>query len=405
MRPTPGTGSEPVHVVLLGAGYASIWAYRAVTRRLGRKARVSIVAPELVHAFHGWTGEVLSGELPPEAQLSPISEALPRAKHVHGWARGVDREARTVAVDLVSGGSAELRYDYLVVGIGAVEELDSVPGLREHAFALRAAGRAGRLAAHLDECVDAAGTADSEQRAELLGVVVAGAGLAGIEASVAVAQRLARRTRDAQVTLVGSGADLGGELSPKLRARVREELAANGVRVVRPARVVSVAENGAKLDDGSWLPAATTIAAVGHRAHPLPGLDDLEHDARGGLRTDEYLRLGDRIWAGGDAASIPLPSGETCPIDAAWAIGQGSWIGRNVVRAATGREQKKFTWKSVGVTAGFGAGHAVLDAWGIPFRGRPAWLSRAAFFSFYLPSRRQLGRVLRMVVRQRRNRR
>ncbi|WP_028934661.1 NAD(P)/FAD-dependent oxidoreductase [Pseudonocardia spinosispora] len=397
------TSLDRTHVVLLGAGYASIWAYRALTRRLPRRVRITVVEPQPMHVFHGWTGEVLSAELPPDAQFSPVSEALPKAEHVRGWARGVDRETRTVTVELVDGGQAHLHYDHLVVGIGAVEELDSVPGLREHAFSLREAGRTATLSAHLDECIaEAAAVEASEERARLLHVVLAGAGLAGIEASVAVAQRLAKAgANGAKVTLVGSSTTLALELSPTLRDRVTEELARNDVRVVAPARVAAVTPDGVKLDDGSWLPSATTIASVGNRAHPLAGLTDLATDAAGRLRTDEYLRIEPRIWAGGDAACVRTSVGGVCPKDAGWAIGQGSWLGRNIARTILGRPPKRFTWMSAGVTAGFGAGHAVLDTWGMPVRGRPAWLSRAAFFAFYLPSRRQLLRVLWLLARRR----
>ncbi|RSN39697.1 hypothetical protein DMC64_37140 [Amycolatopsis sp. WAC 04197] len=400
------------HVVFLGAGYLSIWSYRALKRKVGKQVDFTVVAPATVHTFHGWTGEVLSGELPPDAQLSPIAEAMPAARHVRGFARSVDRAARTVEVERVDGAKQTVHYDHLIVGTGQYEDLGRVEGMEEHAFRLRDAGRTGKLAAHLDHCVESARSAKDEKlRRKSLSVVVAGGGLAGVEASVAIAQRLARATEGtperecADVVLVSTTGELATEMPPKLRAHVREEIQGNGVRVLAPARVVAVAADGVKLDDGAWLSASTVVAAVGNKPRPLPGLDDLPVDDRGAVRTDRLLQIAPGVWSGGDAASVPLASGEPCPVDAAWAIGQGSWVGANVARVIRGRRQRAFTWKSVGVTAGFGRDHAVLEAWGMAFRGRVAWLSRAAFFGYYLPSRPQLRRVLRALISRRRGKR
>ncbi|MFC9249823.1 NAD(P)/FAD-dependent oxidoreductase [Amycolatopsis thailandensis] len=401
-------GGAPPHVVLLGGGYLSIWTYRSLRRKLGRRVRITLVAPATAHAFHGFTAEVLSGELPPAAQLSPFNEALRHATHVRGLARRVDRDARTVLVDLSTGGEKELHYDYLVIGTGQYESVDTVPGMSEHAFRLRDAGRVGELVDHLDQCVrSAGGTEDATERRRLLSVVVAGGGMAGVEASAAIAQRLNRATRGSwsgQVVLVNTSDAIAREMSPRLRGYVRAELSRSGVTVRSFSRVGEVDRNGVRLEDGDRLGAATVVATIGNRPHPLPGLDDLPLDERGALRTDRKLQIADRIWGGGDAASVPLASGEPCPVDAAWAIGQGAWLGTNLARVIRRRPQRDFTWKSVGVTAGFGRGHAALRAWGLNYRGWVAWFARAAFFGYYLPSRRQTLRVLGMVVLRRSNR-
>ncbi|ANY09428.1 NAD(P)/FAD-dependent oxidoreductase [Pseudonocardia sp. HH130630-07] len=404
-RTPTGRPDERTHVVVLGAGYLAIWSARALVRHGRGRLRVTVVAPSPVHAFHGWTGEVISGELPTTAPHSPIAEALPRATHVRGKAVRVDREARTVEVELTDGGSTRLEYDQLVVGVGAQEKVDLVPGMAEHAFTLREAIRAGRLVEHLDERVAQARAVPAGERADgALDVVVVGGGLAGAETAIAIAQRLERngaRTEGGRVRVVSASETIGREFSPALRARLVAALTANGIEVLAPARVVRVAADGVELSDGTWIAATTTVATVGNRAVSVPGLDDLPRSEQGRLVVDDTFRAAPRVWAGGDAAEIPLPSGEPCPKDAAWAIGQGSWLGRNVALVLAGRDPRPFTWRSVGVTAGLGGGEALLDAWGMPFHGRMAWMSRAMFFGSYLPSRRQLGRVLNGLVRSR----
>ncbi|WP_285631952.1 FAD-dependent oxidoreductase [Lentzea sp. NBRC 102530] len=397
-----GPRSGP-HVVLLGVGYVSVWAYRALRRSLGDQVHITVVAPVDAHSYHGWTGEVLSGELPPEAQRSPIAEALPAAAHVRGWARRVDRDRRTVEVECADGATVTVTYDHLVVGIGSTEDVSSVPGLQEHGFRLRHLGQAGALAAHLDQCV-AEAARSSYDRSTSLTVVVAGGGLAGVESSIAVSQRLAAATGaptgsagGPRVVLVSSRAELAQELREGGRELVRQALRRNGVEVLTGTRVVEVAADGVKLDDGLWIPAHTTLATVGNRVMPLPGLDDLPVDDRGRWIADRNLQVAQDVWAAGDAAVVPLKSGAPAPVDAGWAIGEGGWVGDNIARVIRGKQQKPFGFKSIGVAAGFGQRSGVLEAWGIAYRGRTAWFSRMLFFLYYMPSREQAKRVYRML--------
>jgi NADH:ubiquinone reductase (H+-translocating) len=160
---------------------------------------------------------------------------------------------------------------------------------------------------------------------------------------------------------------------------------------------VKAAPDGVKLDDGQWISANTTLATVGNRAIPLPGLDDLPADDRGRLIADRNLQVAPDVWAAGDAAVVPLKSGAPAPVDAGWAIGEGGWVGDNIARVVRGKQQKPFGFKSIGVTAGFGRKSGVLEAWGIPYRGRMAWFPRMLFFLYYMPSREQAKRVYRML--------
>src|SRR3954447_16232833 len=94
---------QPLRVVLVGGGYTSIWAYRAVRRRLGGGAQITVVSPADAHVFHGWTGVVLAGELPVSAQETPLAEACARATYVRGTVVAVDRDAACVTVRTPEG--------------------------------------------------------------------------------------------------------------------------------------------------------------------------------------------------------------------------------------------------------------------------------------------------------------
>jgi NADH:ubiquinone reductase (H+-translocating) len=357
-------------VLILGGGYAGAWAYRALVRRrlLLPDLQVTVVAPHAVHAFHGFTGEVLSGELPAGAAHSPLTEVFRRAEIVEGTATAVDTDARRVTV-ATAAGAVPLDYDHLVVATGSREATAGVEGLTEWGRRLRAPEESAALLRYLEH--DAGPGA----------IVVVGGGLSGAEAACALAHRF---TTEREVVLL-SPRGPGSEML-SLAPRVRDELVRAGVRIlaVRAQR----AERGrVELSDGSHLPAAAVVSALGNRAVPLPGLP-----AEDGDRT---LALAPGVWTAGDAARVPRRTGAHAPQDALWAIRAGTRAGRNVARAVRGRKARPFGYRGLGLAAGFGRGRAMVRIWGMPLTGPVAWVIRMGFFIWFVPSRRQAARLLR----------
>ncbi|HEX5858103.1 MAG TPA: FAD-dependent oxidoreductase [Microbacterium sp.] len=403
----PAARRDPVHVVVLGGGYVGVWAARAVVRRLRRPiargdVRVTIVSASPDHAFHGWTAEVITGHVRPRHASVPLRRLVPQARLVHGVAAAVDTTHREVEV-LTDLGVRRLPYDHLVVGIGSRDASDRVPGLRDHGWSVKAQGGLDALTAHLDDVVRlAARTDDPVERRRLLTAVVAGGGLSGIEVAAAVSTRLRRdvaaepRLRGGsapRVVLVHSGERPTPDLRPRFD-RVADYAAAQavraGVELRCDARIVDVCPDGAILDEDSWMPSATVLSALGQTPVPLPGTEDLPRDAAGRLITDAFLRTpAPGVWAGGDVAAVPHPSGRgTCRSDALWAIHHGARAGANVARAVQGRTPRRFRFPGLGRAASFGIGRGAGELYGIPLIGWGAWLPRWVLFHWFMPSRR-----------------
>jgi len=105
--------NAPVRVVLLGGGYVSIWACRALHRRLRpqlRRGAVEVTAdcPENVHVYHGWTGEVLGGVVSPGHGCSRASphQFGHRRHHLHAGkaTAGDDHGEQAPALRRIRGG-------------------------------------------------------------------------------------------------------------------------------------------------------------------------------------------------------------------------------------------------------------------------------------------------------------
>lgn len=392
-----------MRVVLLGGGYVTVHAYRSLVRRLGREVRegrveIVVVSADDAHSFHGFTGEVLAGLLPYERTRTPLQEACPLARFVHARVLAVDPAARSVTYEHVADGVVELLwFDHLVVGTGAQEPVDGVPGLREHGYTLRAPGDIAALTQALHALARTARddrSAGSTVDPAAASVVVAGGGLAGAEMAAAVAD-LGGGTL--AVTLVHSGERIVPELradQPALAARTESELARLGVVVRTGTRLTAVTPDGAHLDDGTFLPAAVVLGTVGQAPVPLPGLGSTR-DERGRLVTAPDLSVTGDVWAGGDAARVVRPGTDApVPANALWAIKTGAHVGDNVARAIAGRTTRPFTYRGLGRAASFGLGRSVAELYGVGFTGAVAWVLRLVFFLRFMPSRRRALAVL-----------
>ncbi|TDE91469.1 hypothetical protein EXU48_15020 [Occultella glacieicola] len=389
-------------VVLLGGGYVTLFAYRALMRRLGHQVRsgrleVVVVSPDDAHSFHGFTGEVIAGILPFERTRTPLAEVMPQARILRARAVRIDRRQRLVEIERADDGvRSDLSYTALVVGTGGREPVGMVPGMARHGWTLRGPGDIRALTDRIAAAVHApAGTAGRR-------VVVVGGGLAGVELAAAAADRGAG---DLQVTLVHSGPRLLPELDdqPRLRERAEAELARLGVAVRTRVRAAEVDSGGTRLADGTYLRAGTVIATVGQAPVGLAGLEEFR-DERGRLTTGPDLSVTTGIWAAGDAARVVRPgTREAVPANALWAIKAGAHAGANVAaslhaglglpgRAA--RAARPFTYRGLGRAASFGLGRSISELYGIPFTGALAWVLRLVFFLRFMPSRRRALAVL-----------
>ncbi|GAB2696400.1 NAD(P)/FAD-dependent oxidoreductase [Thalassiella azotivora] len=402
-----GAPGGPGRVVLLGGGYVTLHAYRSIVRSLGRAVsgdvEVVVVSADDAHAFHGFTGEVLAGELPLDVTRTPLVSVMPRARVLHAVATHVDVAGRTVTCRRVADGRTQtLGYDALVVGVGGREPLATVPGLAEHGFTLRGPGDIRRVAAHLDRVLRGARPGAGPAWART--VAVAGGGLAGAEMAAAVAGRGRASGAGLRVVLVQSGDVVVPGLAstqPRLATRCAAELDRLGVEVVTGRRLVEVTAAGAALDDGTVVPAATVLGMVGQRPVAVPGLDVLATDERGRLLTGPDLRVAPGVWAAGDVARVRHPlTGVPVPANALWAIKAGAHAGTNVARALTGRRPRVFRYPGLGQAASFGRGRSVVELYGVPFTGWAAWLLRLVFLLRFMPSRRRAARVLGLTVRR-----
>ena len=389
-------------IVILGGGYAGLHAFSTLRWRLRSHLERGDVGLTLVsrdghHTYHGWTGEVLSGDLPVGSTLTPLEPLLGK-DFIQGEVVSADLSGRKLIVTSPEGLKA-LRFDHLVIAAGSVDPFDRIPGLAQHGWCVKDSTNMQELVEHLDGW-----DAPADRTRNL---VVVGGGLAGVETASALAARFGRAGAGrVNIHLVSSSEKLLSSLRPDfnhIADTATRTLVEQGVQLHQGKRVARIGDDKVELANGQTLASDLSVVAAGVGFTVLPGTEKLPRNQAGQILVNEDLSVqgNSHIWVAGDIAAVRHPTtGEPCPANALWAMKQGDCVGRNIARSIKGRPVKGFNFRGLGQAAGLAGQRGITELCGVQFTGRLAWMIRILFFAFYMPSRRGALSVLAQLSQQ-----
>jgi NADH dehydrogenase len=371
------------HVVIVGGGFAGLWACRALARD---RVRVTLVDRRNHHLFQPLLYQVATAGLSAPDIAAPLRHILRRQGNVVvrlGEVTGVDVDRRQVA--LADGGS--LGYDFLLLASGSThayfghdEWAGAAPGLKtlEDALSIR---RRLLLAFERAEATD-----DPAERAAWLEFAVVGGGPTGVELAGTLAE-IARHTlrrefrridpAQARVRLIEAGPRVLATFPESLSERAAAQLRGLGVEVVTGAPVGAIDREGYTLEgkDGPRrVRARTVLWAAGVAASPLGALLGGELDRAGRVRVDPDLAVPGRpeVFVAGDLASAQQ-DGRPVPGVAPAAKQMGRHVARAIRARLAGRPAPAFRYRDFGNLATIGRMAAVVDLHGMKLSGTPAW--------------------------------
>ena len=383
-------------VLVLGGGFAGAY----VARLLGESG-ATIVTPENFMLYTPLLPEAASGTLEPRHTIVPLRAMCPRAELLLGRATAVDLEARTAAI-VTDAGAQTVRWEELVIALGAVPRTVPVPGLTEHALSFKSLAEAIHLRNHvLRQLEDADAALDDAERERRLTFVFVGAGYAGVEALAELsdlvddAARYYPSLKDVprRWVLVDAAPMILPEIPPRLGDYAADELAKRGVEIRVGTTLASLSAEEAVLGDGTRIPTRTLVWTAGVRPHPLVRELGLPLDERGRVEVDELLRVRghEHVWALGDCARVPntrseLPDPPTCQ----HALRQARRLAKNLRG-----DPQPYGYRMMGQVATLGRYKGIAEVMGLPLRGFLGWWVTRTYHLYQLPL---LSRKLRVVA-------
>lgn len=323
-------------IVVLGAGFAGLWAAIGAARKrdeIGASQRdieIRLIDRNPYHNIRVRNYEADLGEvaLPLPRLLDPVG-----VSHGLGEVEAIDPVRREIS--LVTGSGEEtLGYDRLVVALGSEVMRPDIPGLAEHAFDVDTYAAALRLEGHL---VSLGRSAPSPGRST---VAVVGAGFTGVEVAAEMPDRLARAgiTGSHRIMLVDPNPAVGATIGAHARPVIETALASLDIETRLGARVVSIEAAGMRLNSGEFIPAQTVIWCAGMRASPLAARFPGARDRLGRLLVDPLMRVADvgGVFAAGDVASSVIDGLHPTVMSCQFARPMGRFAGHNVVADLVG---------------------------------------------------------------------
>ena len=384
------TPTSTPHVVIIGGGFAGLWA----TRALGTaNVRITLVDRTNHHLFQPLLYQVATAGLSSSDIAAPLRRILRKQNNVEVRLATVDRidvDARRIHLD----DESSLGYDLLVVATGATHAYFGhdnwapfAPGLKT----LKDAVRIRRRILIAFERAEAEN--DPAKRAAWLNFAVVGAGPTGVELAGTLAE-IARHTlrrefrnidpASAKVRLIEAGPRVLSTFPESLSEKARKQLDKLGVDVVTGTPVTNISDDGYRLGD-EFVAAKTIVWAAGVAASGLAKSLRVPLDRAGRVQVLPDLTVPNHpeIFVAGDLAAIAI-NGKPVPGIAPAAKQMGGYVAQAIRARLAGKTATPFTYRDYGNLATIGRMAAIVDIRGFKFSGALAWFFWLIAHIFFL---------------------
>jgi NADH:ubiquinone reductase (H+-translocating) len=395
-----------VRIVILGGGFGGVASARHLERALRghTDVEITLVSRENFFVITPLLFEACSGRLELRHCAQPIRAALRAARFVEATIEGVNVDRQIVRAVAADGATYDLRYDHLVIALGASTNEQMIPG-SSNAFTFKTMADALVLRNRLIEQFERADAAsEPTTRRRCLTVIVIGGGLVGIELlgelsafADDVLRFYPRLQRDEiRFVLFEAGARVLPEIDAELAvvaARVLQRRGAD-IRISTPVLAI---EAGRVRVANEIIDAGTIVLAAGIVPSAIAGAIPIEHDQRHRIAVDGTMRSRSHsnVWALGDCAAIPGPDGRTYPALAQHTVREARHLARNIQAVLNGHAPTPFVFRPLGTMASLGHTRAVARVFGFRLTGFVAWWMRRTYYLFQMP---RWDRRLRIVL-------
>ncbi len=381
------------HVVIVGGGFAGLWAARALAKA---PVRITLLDRGNHHLFQPLLYQVATAGLSAPDIAAPLRHILRRQRNatvLMGEAIAIDSARKAVQL----GDGTALGYDVLLLATGATHSYFGHDAWAPHAPGLKTLDDALEIRRRILTAFERAeAEPDAAARASWLTFAVVGGGPTGVELAGTLAE-IARHTlraefrridsRSARVLLLEAGPRVLSTFPETLSAKARTQLERLGVEVRTGTAVAAIDGDGVLLGD-ERIAARTVLWAAGGAASPRVRTRGVSLDRAGRVRVEADLGVPGHpdIFVAGDLASVQS-GGKQVPGVAPAAKQMGAHVAASIrARLADGEATvpAPFRYRDYGNLATVGRRAAIVDLRGLRFSGFPAWVFWLTAHIFFL---------------------
>jgi NADH dehydrogenase len=326
--------SRTLRVLVLGSGFAGLWAALGAARRLDELGAadgavdVTVVSSQPFHDIRvrNYEADLSACRIPLQDLLDPVGVG-----HITADVTGIDPSRSSVS----TADGQTLGYDRLVLAAGSRVAKPDLPGLAEYGYDVDTYDGAVRLQDHIRDLAERA--TDPASRT----AIVVGAGLTGIETASELPAMLSAALGPGvtpRVILIDHNPHVGSDMGVSARPVIEQALTDNQVDTLIGVGVTAVDERSVTLSSGEILQAATVVWCAGMRANALTAQLGVPCDRLGRLPVDDYLRVEGvtGVFAAGDVAAARMDDEHMSVMSCQHGRPMGRYAGYNVISELLG---------------------------------------------------------------------
>ncbi len=387
-------------LVILGTGFGAF----NLVRNLRNDYRITVISPRNHFLFTPLLPSTTVGTLEFRSISEPIRHARRDVQFFHASAERLDPERRVLFCRAAADSTTfEVRYDLLVIAVGAISDTFNIPGVAEHALFLKDLQDARILRRRIITCFERANLppATEEERRRLLHFVVCGGGPTGVEFAAELHDLLREDLKKmyprllplARITLVEATQEILGAFDGKLRQYATSLFRRNGITLLTSSPVVSVRDGSLTLKNGTELTFGLLLWSTGNGPTPFARSAQLPKDPRDRILTDAFFRVEgfDDLYALGDCSRVRELS---LPATAQVAQQQGKYLAKALTLRARGRTPAPFSYRHLGMLAYVGGDRALADLQSYKGGGWTTWVFWRSAYLTRLVSLKNKAKVL-----------
>jgi pyridine nucleotide-disulfide oxidoreductase family protein len=342
-------------LLLLGGGHAHVHVLKSLIDQPLRDVEITLVSPHARQVYSGMLPGWLAGHYTISDCVIPLPPLAKKAGVIFRQTAADGIDLKRSIVHCIDGG--EISFDVLSIDAGPVANLDTIPGAKENAIAIRP------IESFIESIAKIRSQVDARRNTHIAFI---GAGAGGVELALAMRHTFGAR---AEITLISAENTLPG----KVGERLARHLEARGVSLMRNEAAARVAPGAVLLESAQVINADIIIIATGTAAAVWPRKAGLATDERGFIAVNDFLQSTSHphVFAAGDCATM---INFTRPKSGVYAVRAGPPLAENLRRFMRGASLKTYTPQKRSLYLVSTGDKYAIASWGnIAIEGKWVW--------------------------------
>jgi NADH:quinone reductase (non-electrogenic) len=312
-------------IVILGAGYAGIFLATNIARYLkGKAGEVILIDRNPYHQLLQEIHLVATGFRTANEVKIPILRLIDGMdiKFIQSTTKQIRPDKNLVVLE-----STEIKYDILIICLGASTKYFKIRGAEENSLPLRSISDASMIYDRISTPIKV----NKKQN-----IVIVGGGATGVSFAGALSDfiRDSKKTDSLSITIIEALPTILSGWNERLVKKVNEVLHKKGIRIMTSSPVTKVENCGSRiyLSNGaaSQIQSSLTIWTAGVKGYDIPIDPQVEKTKDGKIIVNEFCQI-DRypnIFSIGDIAAVKDENGKLYPPLAQIAIREAKYLSK-----------------------------------------------------------------------------